>query len=58
MTSLFQKLPEEILLEIRNLIFEDTDDYPEDAHRYIAYQIYLKDPDNYQGDFEYEFKYN
>ena len=53
--SLFDRLPEELITKILDMIFEDSDDYPEGAHYFLEYQIFKRDPENYHGCFEIEF---
>ena len=53
--SLFDRLPEELITKILDMIFEESDDYPEGAHYFLEYQIFKRDPENYHGCFEIEF---
>ena len=53
--SLFDRLPEELITKILDMIFEESDDYPEGAHYFLEYQIFQRDPENYHGCFEIEF---
>ena len=53
--SLFDRLPEELITKILDMIFEESDDYPEGAHRFLEYQIFKRDPESYHGSFGIEF---
>ena len=53
--SLIDRLPEELITKILDMIFEESDDYPEGAHYFLEYQIFKRDPENYHGCFEIEF---
>ena len=53
--SLFDRLPDELITKILDMIFEESDDYPEGAHYFLEYQIFKRDPENYHGCFEIEF---
>ena len=53
--ALFDRLPEELITKILDMIFEESDDYPEGAHYFLEYQIFKRDPENYHGCFEIEF---
>tara|TARA_B100000780_G_C20859227_1_gene341580 strand:+ start:264 stop:494 length:231 start_codon:yes stop_codon:yes gene_type:complete len=53
--SLFDRLPEELITKILDMIFEESDDYPEGAHRFLEDQIFKRDPESYHGSFGIEF---
>ena len=55
--SLFDRLPEELITKILDMIFEESDDYryPEGAHWFLEYQIFKRDPESYHGSFGIEF---
>ena len=38
--SLFDRLPEELITKILDMIFEESDDYLEGAHYFLEYQIF------------------
>jgi len=43
---------------VKKQLFDNAEDYDEieDSFRYICFKIFQKDPHNYNGDFEREFK--
>lgn len=54
----FDNLSIDVLYVIKKDMFENCEDFCEieDQFRYICFQIFKQDPDNYNGDYVSEFK--
>ena len=50
--SLFDRLPEELITKILDMIFEESDE-----HYFLEYQIFKRDPENYHGRIIFFFRF-